>query len=143
MIKTLNNNLRCILHISLYVTLLVCFVSCTKAEDDTTGENSDVQISFISPTEGMTYAIGDTIKINASGSSTNDIHGYDISIRKANDPSVTYYFNHVHYHNKTVTIQDKWKTLLTSPTNLEVEITLYLDHSNTTTKKSKVRIVVQ
>ena len=61
-------------------------------------------------------------------------NGYDIIIRKLND-TTKLYFKNVHDHNDTLSINQKWKNTITTQTNMEAEIVLYLDHDGHTGSK--------
>lgn len=124
------------------VTLL--FTSCSsRAEDEFIPPEAipvaTIQIS--SPLPDTTYTNGDSIVVKATAISTENIHGYDLAIRKTTDTS-NIYFIHIHNHNDTLNITEKWKAVVSIPSALEAEITLYLDHVGHT-KKEKVGFYVQ
>lgn len=96
-------------------------------------------IAFSSPAEGTVYRNGDTVTIEAVAVSTEDFHGYTVSITKAGD-TATYFLQEVHAHNDTLAIRHQWKDTLTAPANLEARITLVVDHDgNTLTGKAGIR----
>jgi hypothetical protein len=91
-------------------------------------------INFSSPTAASVYRNGDSVLIQAVGISTKTVHGYDVIIKKPND-TTKIFFKHVHDHNDTLLINQKWKNTLTAPTNLEAQVILYLDHDGHTGSK--------
>ena len=124
----------------LFATVLVAFVSCTKHQDDVEENIPTHTINFTSPTLSSTYRNGDSIAIQATAISTASIHGYDIIVRKLND-TTKLYFKNMHDHNDTLFINQKWKNTITTQTNMEAEIVLYLDHDgHTGSKKASFRI---
>ena len=80
------------------------------------------------------------MSIQAVGISSETVHGYDIIIKKPND-TTKIFFQHVHDHNDTLFINQKWKNTFTVATNLEAQVILYLDHDgHTGTKKAGFRV---
>jgi hypothetical protein len=98
-------------------------------------------ITISSPSAGAVYTNGSEVTVKARAISTADIHGFDLAIRKAGD-TANIYFVHIHDHNDTININEKWTSQLPAPSNMEVEITAYLDHQ-LHTKKEKVSFRVQ
>lgn len=93
-----------------------------------------------SPVAGEVYQAGDGIAIQAIAISSEDLHGYDVFITKAND-TTSYFFTHIHDHNDTVVINQNWKSTVPVP-ELEVNVTIYLDHELHALKK-KVAFKIQ
>ncbi|RZJ99931.1 MAG: hypothetical protein EOO43_25515 [Flavobacterium sp.] len=99
-------------------------------------------IKFTTPLPNAMYKNGDSITFVAQAISTAMMHGYDLAIRKVGEPS-NIYFIHVHNHNDTLDIIEKWKSeVVAVPASLEAEIAVYIDHENHT-KKEKIRFVIQ
>jgi hypothetical protein len=120
------------------------FTACSgRAEDELIPPEAipEATIQFTSPLPDTTYTNGDSIVIKATAISTEDLHGFDLAIRKTTDSS-NIYFIHIHNHNDTVHINEKWKVIVSSPSSLEAEIAVYLDHAGHT-KKEKVGFYVQ
>lgn len=114
--------------------------SCTKHRDDVPQNIPDYTINFSSPTISSIYQNGDSVTIQAVGISSETVHGYDIIIKKPND-TTKIFFQHVHDHNDTLYINQKWKNTFTVATNLEAQVILYLDHDgHTGTKKAGFRV---
>ena len=112
-------------------------ISCTKEHGEVTEEIPIASISFTLPSQGAVFANGDVVTIQAKAISTQNIHGYDLAIRKTSDTTNSVFFTHIHDHNDTLLINETWKSLVTHPTDLQAEIVLYLDHQGHT-KKGKV-----
>ena len=118
------------------------FISCKKY--DAEGEEHHIPVASIvinSPVAGAVYQVGDSVSILATAISTDNLHGYDVFITRANDPTAIF-FEHIHEHTSTVIINRKWKAAITGPADLEAHITVYLDH-NLNTAKKKVGFRVQ
>lgn len=120
----------------------VVFVSCSSKAEDEFETIPAATIRFSSPTLGAIYTNGDSVTISAVAISTANVHGYDLAIQRAGDATASLYFTHIHSHNDTLHIHEKWKAEVATPTDLEVEITLYLDHAGHT-KKGKQGFRVQ
>jgi hypothetical protein len=118
--------------------------ACMKHHADDSENHEPIPvatIAFTSPSPGAVYTNGAEVTVKARAISTADIHGFDLAIRKAGDSS-SLYFIHIHDHNDTININEKWTSQVPVPSNLEVEITAYLDHQ-LHTKKEKVGFRVQ
>jgi FtsP/CotA-like multicopper oxidase with cupredoxin domain len=121
------------------ITALMAIAGCKKHNNDMEEQVPVATLVIISPAEGASYAYGDSVAIVATGISNALIHGYDLTIRKANDSAV-YYFAHIDEHNDTLAISKKWKDTLTTAADLEVVIRLVLDHDgHVLTKKAGFR----
>ena len=122
------------------VLLPFIFMACEKHSLDKDAVTETAVITIAAPTAGAVYHNGDSINIKAKAIYTKNIHGYDLAVRKANDTTVVY-FIHVHDHNDTLLVDQKWKNTLSGPLNMEAELTFYLDHDGTTgSKKATFRI---
>jgi hypothetical protein len=113
------------------IFLPLIFIACEKHTMDKEPALEGAAITISEPTAGATYQLGDSISIRAKAIYKQNIHGYDLAIRKTNDTTV-YYFIHVHDHNDTLLVDQKWKNTLSGPLNMEAELTFYLDHDGTT-----------
>ncbi len=102
---------------------------CEKHKDDIKEHIPNASLVVYSPAENSEILAGDRIHIFAKAISEETIHGYDISIKKLND-TLTYYSSHVHDHNDTLIIDQKWKDTISSPVMVEAIISLVLDHDN-------------
>lgn len=119
--------------------LLFVFTACSRHRGDLALPGA--VINFSDPLPGSSYNAGDSISIKGVAVSAVVMHGYDVAIKKAND-TTTYFFTHVHDHNDTLLINQKWKNRLTGASSLEAQVTVYLDHEGHTATK-KVAFTVQ
>jgi hypothetical protein len=109
--------------------------ACSKHRGDIEETIPSATISLTSPVNDAVYSKTDSILIQGTAVSTAPVHGYDITIKGIGD-TTTYFFKHVHEHNDTLSIYQKWKGALEVPVSLEAQLTLYLDHDgHTETKK--------
>ncbi len=114
--------------------------SCTKHKGDFEENIPSAVISISSPVANAIYHKEDSIHIDAVAISSATIHGYDISIKKAND-TTTLFFNHIHDHNDTLLISQRWRNTIIDAADFEARITLYLDHDgHTSTKRVKFKV---
>ena len=123
--------------IASYSSIIIAFVlfSCSKHRGDIPEHIPSATIVFQSPVAGSSYSNADSLFVSATAISTETIHGYDLAIRKTND-TTSYFFQHVHDHNDTLNINTKWKSTLSGINDMEVIVTLVLDHDgHTLTKK--------
>jgi hypothetical protein len=124
----------------LFAAAVVALVSCTKHQGDIEENIPVATINFVSPTTSSIYHNGDSIAIQATAISTAAVHGYDVIIKKVND-TTKLFFQHVHDHNDTLLINQKWKNTVTAPANMEAQVILYLDHEgHTATKKAGFKV---
>ena len=117
--------------------LIACFTACTQRHSDLLEVHETIPvatISFQAPKADSTYTKGDSINIRATAISTENLHGYDLALYDANT-GANLYFIHIHDHNDTIQINEKWKSELSSPPNIVTEVTVYLDHLNHTKKE--------
>lgn len=120
-----------------YSSLLVftILISCSRHPGDG-GEKASVSIQFLSPGAGAMFQNGDSILVEANIQGTSTLHGYEVWIRKAND-TTTYFYQHVHDHSQSIMARHIWKNTINGPANMEVIITVPLDHDgNTATKRA-------
>lgn len=117
--------------------MTTAFFACTKHAYDVeaAATTNGATIVFSAPTANAVYQTGDSISIQAIAIAPQTIHGYDVSIKQANDTTV-YFFQHVHDHNDTLLINHKWKSNLPGAMALEAKIVLTLDHDGHTATKS-------
>lgn len=137
--------MRRIIDIPIIAGLCFLVISCDK--NDSESEDPETlpaaTIKFSSPPPNAVYNNGDSVAITATAISTESIHGYDLAIRNADDTTSSLYFIHIHDHNDTIHINEKWKSAAASlPANLNAEIIIYVDH-NGHTQKEKVGFRVQ
>jgi hypothetical protein len=123
-----------------FIIAVVLLISCTKHKGDIEENLPVATINFESPTLSSVYSNGDSVTIKGTAISTATVHGYDIIIRKVND-TTTLFFKHVHDHNDTLAINQKWKNNLAIAATMEAQVVLYLDHeAHTGTKKAYFKV---
>jgi hypothetical protein len=122
---------------SFSIALSFFFIACTKHTGDleVITDPSGASIVFASPTAGALYQSSDSISIQATAIAPAVIHGYDIIIKKPEDTTVLYK-KHIHDHNDTLLISQKWKPAPAQAGELEAKIVLVLDHDGHTAAKS-------
>jgi hypothetical protein len=125
----------------LLTSLLTTLLGCTKDSADEEEPIVTATITINSPGEGAVFHNGDSIIVEGTAVGTGVLHGYEISIRKANESSNPYYFQHIHNHSSTIQFREGWKNNLTAPTNLEVVVDVIVDHEgNKNSKKFGIRV---
>lgn len=112
------------------------FIACSKHAGDVDEPIPSATLTFSSPTEGGVYHSGDSLRIQGLAIASADMHGYELSVKNAADTSVVYYNQHIHDHGDTLLINQVWKDTLTTAADLQVEVTLILDHDGHTATKS-------
>ncbi|RYY99702.1 MAG: hypothetical protein EOO11_04030 [Chitinophagaceae bacterium] len=117
-------------HILFSSAILLCLAACSKHAGDTEPDPHSVPaatLTLSSPVAGAHYNYGDTVWFRGTAVSTATIHGYDLSVRRAND-SASLYYQHYHNHNDTIQINQYWVNDRTVAGDLEAGILLTLDH---------------
>lgn len=112
--------------------------SCKKNDDDnTTSPTETFSMSVSSPEEGATFHNGATVNINAEISNDTEMHAYEVKIvNKSNNNEVVFSKQEEHMHSKTYTISESWVNNVTMHSDMELEITVYIDHEGNTKTKS-------
>jgi hypothetical protein len=88
----------------------------------------DATITIYTPANATTIHQGDSIYINALATCATTLHGYELTIRKPGGPNL--YFQHYHDHNDTLVIKDQWKNTVAAPAELELVMSIILDHED-------------
>ena len=110
----------------LLFTAAIFFSACSR-------DNEEIflpvaEITMYAPLSNAIIHPGDTIYIDALATSSASLHGYELAIRKPGGSNL--YFQHYHDHNDTLIIKDKWKNTLSPPGELELWISVILDHED-------------
>jgi hypothetical protein len=113
---------------------IIIFHSCAKHAGDIIAPPPAATISYSNPLPGSVFYFGDTVTVEALAVAKKTVHGYDFSINKKND-TTPLFFKHVHDHNDTLVIKQKWGNNFLLSTDLEARILLYLDHDGNTFSK--------
>jgi hypothetical protein len=108
--------------------------SCKKDHPHTTPDAATITIN--SPAAGSNYSPNDTVKIKATITAEESLHGGDIFIRNLADTSTAVFTTDFHTHGTDITIDTFWvNTLSGIAVNLELEITAIIDHDGNTQSK--------
>jgi hypothetical protein len=102
------------------------FYSCSSDSKDETLLLPEANIEMSSPLENAVVKFGDTLIIRGTATSTHELHGYEIGIRKPGASDL--FFQHYHGHSNTINIEEKWKNTLKETADMEVLISVVLDH---------------
>ena len=86
------------------------------------------EITIYAPVVNAVTHTGDTIYIEGLATSKTGLHGYELAIRKPGQQNL--YFQHFHDHTDSLLIRDKWKNTVTQAGDLELMISVILDHDD-------------
>jgi hypothetical protein len=125
----------------LILLVSVLLASCTKHSIEQESLPPAATTRFYTPLEGQVVPYGDSITIKAIAYSSDDLHGYELIIRKEADTTV-YLVDHFHYHSDTLNIASGWRNHLSTPTSIEAELIVALDDLGHT-QSSKLHFKVQ
>ncbi|RYZ24553.1 MAG: hypothetical protein EOO16_00170 [Chitinophagaceae bacterium] len=126
-----------------FALLLFSIGACTKHAGDLLAPDEPAQavLNVAQPTAGGEYRPGDTVRIVAEAIAPATIHGYDVAIVPVND-STRLFYAQVHQHNDTLQISHFWVNDQAAAKELEVRITLTLDHEgNTLVRRIPFRVL--
>ena len=112
--------------LTLALILFVCSIACSKDNEESFLPTAEIVIK--SPLTNSVIHPGDTIYIQGEATSATGLHGYEITIRKPGAANL--YFQHFHEHTDTLRLEDKWKNIVNQPGDLEVLISVILDHDD-------------
>jgi len=108
--------------------------SCKDCCDDHihgTPVQDTASINLTSPTAGATYGNADTVYITASITRSKEMHGYEYTLKKVSDQSVVTSGSN-QSHSKSYSINSYWVNNLTAHTEMELILTVFLDHDHST-----------
>lgn len=131
--KIMKTNLFIIL---LFLGTTISFFACTKHSGDIYEPIPTATLTFSNLTEGAVIHTGDSVLIQGVAAASAEMHGYEVAVKNADDTAVVYFSQHVHDHGDTLLINQGWKDTLTAAANLQVEVTLTLDHDGHTSTKT-------
>ncbi len=127
------NTLKFFAMILLAISLIT--TACMNTDE---AKNLDATISITSPTPGQVFEKGDTILIKANIEAPQELHGWQVIIRKAADNSVVYE-NDRHEHGEALFINEKWINNVTQHADMILEVTAALSHSGDDLKTETVK----
>ena len=115
----------------LFATSSVTFTACKHGEDD-----PEVTINLLEPTEGATFAVGETVNVRADITSTEEMHGYEVEIRRMDNNSVLFATD-AHGHGTEMTVDETWVNTLTGgEQHIIVEVRAIINHQGETVSES-------
>jgi hypothetical protein len=122
---------------SLLFAVCVIFLSCKDEEHTETGHHmNSATITISSPTTNDQFHHNDTVQVVATAMAVEDLHGYEVRIRRMPD-SLVVFSTDSHTHGTTVQIRETWVCTISDSTDMEVEIAVVLDHEGNKTRKSQ------
>jgi hypothetical protein len=116
------------------LVLLFSFTSCTEEMPQEEEKNSAV-ITITDPIVDSHLHHNDTLHIRGSITSVMDLHGYETSIRRTDNQMEVYFYDD-HYHGTNKTLGLDWPCNINVDVQLELAITVRLDHDGSATQKS-------
>ncbi len=117
------------LTLGLLATVTLFATSCKK--DDPKPDERQSIVTISTPTEGEKFAPQATVNITGEIKSSDELHGYQVVIRKKSDNSIVFEQNK-HTHGTTVTINETWINDLHGHNDMELEVIGVLDHDGNT-----------
>lgn len=112
----------------------IAITGCQK-KDDTAPDAAKVSITFDRPSEGQTFAKGDTLFVKAAVSYVGELHGYDLSLINNGDNSIIFE-EQQHMHTDKVTIERSWVNNLSRAADLTLKLTVKIDHDGNEATRS-------
>jgi len=108
------------------------FFACDKEE-----HQHDAEISILAPTAGQTFSLNQTVSIQADITSEEELHGWEITLKKKSDNTVLYTTDK-HIHGTSLQIREQWVNNVTAHTDVVLEVKVALDHTSSETKTATV-----
>jgi len=117
----------------LFIATSVGFWASCKDKDD----HDDVTAGIVieEPTDGATFAQGDTVMVHAQVTGSAAMHGWELLIRKKDDQTVLYSTD-AHEHAATYHIHGEWVNNMPGGTQMEIVVTAILNHDGATAVKT-------
>jgi len=117
----------------LSLVMLFAGMACKKENHD-----AKVEINILSPTLGQAFEHGQDVPLHVDVSADQELHGWDITLRKKSDNSVIY-SKDKHTHGKSMSIREVWVNDVTHHTDVILEVKVDLDHSGSNSKTASVQ----
>lgn len=108
------------------------FFACEKDKHD-----HEAEITILSPTAGQTFSLNQTVSIQADITSEEELHGWEITLKKKSDNTVLYTTDK-HTHGTSLQIREQWVNNVTAHTDVVLEVKVALDHTSSETKTATV-----
>lgn len=106
--------------------------SCKDKEDD---DNVTADIVIEEPADGASVAQGDTLMIHAQVTGSAAMHGWELAVRKKTEQTVLYSTD-AHDHAATYHIHGEWVNTMPAGTQMEIVVTVTLNHDGATAVKT-------
>lgn len=114
--------------------------ACKKDADSANPVLPTVTFQVNQPIDNQIYNVGDTIKINATITSSADLHGWGLAITRKGDDSLCYSWVN-HYHTSSYSIDQRWVNTLNQDTTLMLSVDAAINHSgDVVSKKIQLKI---
>lgn len=118
-----------IISVFMFVGLVVFASSCKKDDNSSNPTPTDnFSITITSPTAMQTFPSGATVNVKATISNSTEMHGYDIKIVNKANNNEEVFKKEMHDHGSSYTIDESWVNNVTMHSDMELEITVYIDH---------------
>jgi len=110
---------------------VVLVLSLSSCKDDEHEHGNTAVIAFSSPVAHSTYSQGDTVHITGTAIGEEELHGYALFILNKTSGD-TVFTAEAHAHGDTVMIHHEWVVNVSAMSDMELSITVTLDHDNNT-----------
>lgn len=99
------------------------------------GETPVVTFNISSPAEGTVYYIGDTVYLDATVSSTGELHGYEVVIHNKSNGNAEVFKTENSTHSDHIVVHEMWINNVADHSDMELEITVVTDHEGSMQSK--------
>lgn len=122
---------------ALFLALLALATSLSIFACEKEEHQHDAEISILAPTAGQTFSLNQTVSIQADITSEEELHGWEITLRKKSDNTVLYTTDE-HTHGTTLQIREQWVNNVANHTDVVLEVKAALDHTGSDFKTATV-----
>ena len=122
---------------ALFLALLALATSLPFFACEKEAHQHDADISILAPTAGQTFSLNQTVSIQADITSEEELHGWEITLRKKSDNTVLYTTDE-HTHGTTLQIREQWVNNVANHTDVVLEVKAALDHTGSDFKTATV-----
>lgn len=121
--------------LGLMATATIYTTSCNKEEPKPEPEQPvTATITITSPSANQEFEHDETVNITGKIEHSEELHGYQIIIRKKSDNSVQFQ-KEEHAHGTTVDFNESWVNDLHEHNEMELEVIAVIDHDGNTVSK--------
>lgn len=129
-------NFATIISILSTITLFACQKKETKMID-----TNNLKLNISKPIEAQTFKKGDTVFIKANATYNEQLHGYSLTIGNKSTQKV-YFDIDEHLHDATFEIDTFWVDSLSENADLQLKLTVEIDHDgNDDSKEVNFKVV--